>query len=155
MWTPTRVLSPEIWHSWIEFVYSTRQRLNLNWQLERRPNGNCVCRLSDVSYPYWPPTTFQEAFDMLMLLQDRHNLHRRYLAHRWWVYVLETVGEAITVQPPNVVQNYLEIATSIKLLCPCIEMDMEREVQIRQRARELECINICELVFSSIEANTF
>ena len=80
--TSTRVLRPEIWNSWIEFVYSTRLRLNFNWELERRQNGNFVCRPSHSAYPHCPPATFQGSFDMIMLLQDRHNEHRRYLAHR-------------------------------------------------------------------------
>ncbi|KAN0073408.1 hypothetical protein V8E54_008628 [Elaphomyces granulatus] len=72
----------------------------------------------------------KEAFDQLALLQDLHNLHRRYLAHQWWVFVRKSAGEA--AQPPHR-EGCLEIADGIERLCPSITADLEKDLEIRRR----------------------
>jgi hypothetical protein len=79
--SPTTV-QPHIWHSWLDFVHSARTESGMHGYLQSRQNRSCACGLSSASYPHWPPTTIKESFDQLVCLQDKHNRHRRYLAHQ-------------------------------------------------------------------------
>ena len=66
-------LKPDIWHLWLDFVYSERIQAGLSTFMET-PRGRGCCGLSRQSYPHWPPTTIQESFDQLVYL---HKLVRK------------------------------------------------------------------------------
>jgi hypothetical protein len=118
--TSPRVLRPEVWHSWLEFVRWTRIQQGICRELQHRQNLSCDCWSSRASYPHWPPTTVAEAFEQLVLLQDEDNLHRPDLAPRWLYHVLSLAVEAAIGQTAEVVSNYFEIASGIRLLCPSL-----------------------------------
>jgi hypothetical protein len=65
----------------------------------------------------------KEAFDQLVLLQDRHNRHRRYLAHQWWIFVraLASMRPSHLDFLPNIFERD---ANDILGLCPCITIDI-------------------------------
>jgi hypothetical protein len=77
-------VKPEIWPSWLAFIYNSRHSEGKHANLII-PEKRCVCFCgrARISYPHWPPTTLPEAFDQLDCLLGDHNCHRRYLAHQW------------------------------------------------------------------------
>ena len=68
--TATFNLRPAVWHSWLQYVYSTRIYQGVYTHLAVYEDRTCDCGRSSASYPHWPPTTIQEAFDQLCLLQQ-------------------------------------------------------------------------------------
>src|SRR5882762_2400808 len=92
-------------------------------------NRDCDCPLSRTSYPHWPPTSLKEAFDQLNLLQEQHNRHRRYLAHKWWVFVKSQAS----IRPVHFdfISNSYERdvdAADILALCPSILVDLDNDL---------------------------
>jgi hypothetical protein len=45
-------LKPDIWHSWLDFVYSERIQAGLSTFMETKPRGRGCCGLSRQSYPH-------------------------------------------------------------------------------------------------------
>jgi hypothetical protein len=59
-------VKPEIWQSWLDFIYNCRHFEGNHANLiipEKR--WVCFCGRAQISYPHWPPTTLPEAFDQL------------------------------------------------------------------------------------------
>jgi len=79
---PVFILSAPMWHSWLEFVYANRILSDQYTHLGLRDNGRCDCGKSSISYPHWPPSTVNEAFDQLNYLHNEHNTRRRHLAQQ-------------------------------------------------------------------------
>src|SRR5882762_9792427 len=105
-------------------------------------NRDCDCPLSRTSYPHWPPTSLKEAFDQLYLLQDQHNRHRRYLAHQWWAFVRSQAS----IRP--VYERDVDTA-DILALCPCIQVDLDKDLSATERPAGWRCHNYCRIVMES------
>ena len=56
-------LKPDIWHSWLDFVYVTRIQEGQATFMAVLPRNRGCCGRSRQSYPHWPPSTVQESFD--------------------------------------------------------------------------------------------
>lgn len=99
------ILDGKLWESWIRFAYDARVTSDLTWEM--RPTGplegwNCDCRSRRrITYPHWPQATHKEAFDQLCMLTEKHNCHRRYLAHQWWVSVTGLSIENLHLSGPS------------------------------------------------------
>ena len=124
-----------IWYSWLDFVYSARIERGMYGHLQLRQNQSCACGLSCASYPHWPPTTLQESFDQLVYLQDKHNRHRRYLAHQWWTFTRSSASTR-----PRHLENTFDRdadARDIRELCPCIDLGLETDLSLTKQPTRL------------------
>jgi hypothetical protein len=52
-----------MWHSWLEFIYANRILSDQYTHLGLRDNGRCDCGKNSISYPHWPLSTVNKAFD--------------------------------------------------------------------------------------------
>jgi hypothetical protein len=132
----------QIWHSWLDFVYSARIHKGIYRHLGDNET-KCDCRQSSVSYPHWPPTTVKEAFDLLVYQQDLHNHHKRYLAHQWWVFVRAMGSTCPQNHRSGVYEN---LAFLILDFCPCIQHDMDMDLSIQPRPKGWGCYDYCTRV---------
>src|SRR6267378_1391318 len=71
--------------SWLEYVTSEMSALGLTHglpRLRRQFRTRACCHKSRISYPHWPPSSEEEAFDQLDCLLDEPKTapHRMYLA---------------------------------------------------------------------------
>ena len=122
--------------------------------METKPRGRGCCGLSRQSYPHWPPTTIQESFDQLVYLHNKHDWHRRYLAHQWRLFVR---AQASTRLPPALSNDVYEIDTSsqyeelsdeIYQTFECIEMDMNQNMSTARRPKGWSCSSYCTVMLS-------
>jgi hypothetical protein len=51
----------DIFEAWMELVYSERIKNGLYDRLSRLGKDRCDCKKSQIGYPHWPPTSFEEA----------------------------------------------------------------------------------------------
>jgi hypothetical protein len=48
---------------------------------------SCFCQRSWISYPHWPPSTYQEVLEQLECVLRKNSDHRKYLASCWLSFV--------------------------------------------------------------------
>jgi hypothetical protein len=134
---PVFTLLPAMWHSWLEFVYANRILNRQYTQLGLKKNGRCECGKSSISYPHWPVSTVNEAFDMLNYLHDEHNKHRRYLAHQWWAF--ERAKSSTRAEDNMYIvgsgKGWTNVADHIIDEFKCITVDMNKDLRTTPRAR--------------------
>jgi hypothetical protein len=71
--------------NWLTFVRRERRSEGLPAYLPYRQTLaiSCYCGKSSISYPHWPPSSYEECTDQLLCLLGRSYLHRSYLAECW------------------------------------------------------------------------
>jgi hypothetical protein len=98
-------LPSSAWHtlkmSWLEFARCETELSGLRpfipfFRSGRRPgtrivNYNCYCRKSAISFPHWPPSSYQEAVQQLRCVLGENINHRKYLASSWWTGKLSRI----------------------------------------------------------------
>jgi hypothetical protein len=141
---PVFTLLPTMWHSWLEFVHADRIIDGQHKQLGLKRKGRCKCGKGAISYPHWPVSTINEAFDMLNYLHDEHNKHRRYLAHKWWAFE--------RAKPDTAEQRRPNMADDIIKEFKCISIDINKDTKTTPRARGWKCSEYCEVVLSNNES---
>ena len=58
---PKEGSTDKLFSLWMEYVRSTRAQEGLYGWLPRLGQGRCHCGRSRMSFPHWPPTSFEEA----------------------------------------------------------------------------------------------
>src|SRR5712664_2142065 len=91
-------ISGNLWRSWFSFVRFALREEGLQSYLPRiyspksatRSSSSCFCRKSWISYPHWPPSTYEEAVEHLYSLLHSPRPHRPSLASCWLSFLSRT-----------------------------------------------------------------
>ncbi|KAN0074066.1 hypothetical protein V8E54_008003 [Elaphomyces granulatus] len=128
--------------SWLEFARRERELSGLRPFIPffqpgtgrprtRIVNHNCYCRKSSISFPHWPPSSYQEAVQQLLCVLGENIDHRKSLSSSWLSFVNQ---KAFGVSSESL---YSDISRLIKSLCPVLleeQKKEEREALYRQAA---------------------
>lgn len=132
----------DIFEVWMEFVYSERIKNGLYDRLPRLGKDRCECKKSQIGYPHWPPTSFEEAKAQFEYRLREKNTHKKYLTHCWWVFCNNMAEQ----HPWNVggkQQIYRKQAEEVERRCPTLQEELIQEEPYR-RPEGWRCFEYCE-----------
>ena len=148
IWQPLRF-------SWLAFVRSERQKDGLSSFLPsfhsvQKSAVQCYCGKSAISFPHWPPTSYDEAIEQLRFLLGKQIGHRKYLASQWLAFVNQNAF--LDSSPDQSARKwYRYLADMIEARCPIFvelrEMEEKEELQRYARLRyckALSCTAFCQ-----------
>jgi hypothetical protein len=103
----------------------------------------CRCGKGRMSFPHWPPTSFEEAVAQYEMCLEKGNRHRRYLAYSWWSFI----NNFATMEPWTIrkrQKRYQDGEKEIRQRCPTVteELDKCREPPVRPKG--WRCYEFCE-----------
>jgi hypothetical protein len=132
---------PVLLDLWMEFVYSERVRNDEYELLPEMGKGNCDCGGSRMTYPHWPPTSFEEALEQFDYCMQQRNTHRRYLANSWWIF-FNKLGFQETADKQKMCEEKAEL---IESNCAYFQEELVKEEnRITKRPNGWRCFEYCE-----------
>ena len=139
------LVSRKLVRIWFEYVYSERTQNGLHNRLRITNHGECYCGKGRMSYPHWPPTSHQEAMDLLYNCFDKENTHRRYIAYCWWVFTNRLATMTPWVSSTSQ-KWYKDRAAEILQNCPAVFKELQQDKSIPLRLIGWSCRETCELI---------
>ena len=148
--------------SWMEFARCERQQYGLHPFVPSFVSSSrnleshavkyaCSCRKSAISFPHWPPTSYDEAIEQLRCIIGNNVDHRKSLASCWLSFVNRKAFGEVSVSATR--NWYRRVAFLIKISCPIFAEEQrkeEREALCRQALinsfKAFSCSTFCDPV---------
>ncbi|KAN0071475.1 hypothetical protein V8E54_010071 [Elaphomyces granulatus] len=144
-WNPKKRKQQKIdlFETWMEFTYSERIKNGLYDRLPRLGRERCNCGKSQIGYPHWPPTSFEEATAQFEYRLRDKNVHKKYLTHCWWAFCNNMAAQ----HPRNETEGqliYRKQAEEIERRCPSLREELIQEEKPHRRPEGWRCFEYCE-----------
>ncbi|KAN0079317.1 hypothetical protein V8E54_004531 [Elaphomyces granulatus] len=133
----------DLFETWMEFTYSERIKNGLYDRLPRLGRQRCNCGKSQIGYPHWPPTSFEEATAQFEYRLRDKNVHKKYLTHCWWAFCNNMAAQ----HPRNETEGqliYRKQAEEIERRCPSLREELIQEEKPHRRPKGWRCFEYCE-----------
>src|SRR5712664_1522791 len=145
--------------SWMEFARCERQQYGLHPFLPSFVSSSrnleshavkyaCSCRKSAITFPHWPPTSYEEALEQLRCILGNNIDHRKSLASCWLSSVNQKAFDEVSV--PDRRNWYRHVAHLSETSCPRLlekQIKEERADLHRQtHSKAFSCSTFCDTV---------
>ena|ERR1700744_3234122 len=127
--------------SWLSFVRHELKQLRMS---SRLPSSSaCFCGKSWISYPHWPPSTYEESVEQFRSLLFSPRPHRPSLASCWLSFLSRT--EWAQRQRNSACDDHSSMVQLLRENCPILSSDQDSPTQTRKWQRE-DCDRFCQTV---------
>jgi hypothetical protein len=125
---------------WMEFVYSERIQDGMYGNLVETNKEGCMCGKGRMTFPHWPPTSFNEAKSLFDNCLNEENTHRKHITRSWWAFV--AIIAAIRPWKQQIKQEiYIQKEREIRERC---DIRFDEDTPVKRQRRKADCQGICE-----------
>jgi len=118
--------------SWLSFVRHELKQLGMS---SRLPSSSaCFCGKSWISYPHWPPSTYEESVEQFRSLLSSPRPPRPSLASCWLSFLSRT--DWAQRQRNSACDDHSSMVRLLRENCPILSSDQDSPTQTRKWQRE-------------------